>query len=153
MHGVNRSALEWYELIARGLIWAAAIVLLLSVIGAVVVAGSDSAVPSFEEAERQGRGFFALASLGGGITAAGLLAGVGAILRLMVAERLAKLGPADQRDDADPPPLPAISPDERSRRRAERKPRERSAKKPAEAKKPRTAKKPAKRQAEKTDEE
>ncbi len=122
---MNRSALEWYELLARGMIWAAMVVLLLSVIGAVVVAGSDSAVPSFEEAERQGRGFFALAALGGGLTSAGLLAGVGAILRVMVAERLAKLPRTEERDEGGTPPLPPISPGERSRRRAEKKPRER----------------------------
>ena len=135
--------------------WAAGIVLLLSIVGAVVIAGSDSAVPTFEEAERQGRGFFALVSLGGGIAAAGLLAGVGAILRLMVSDRLAELGPAEERDATDAPALPPISPSERNRRRSERKPArerpERKPRQPAAEKKP--AKKPAKRPAEDRDEE
>ena len=43
--------------------------------------------------ERQGRGVAALASLGGGVAAAGVLAGTGAILRLLVSDRLALLGP------------------------------------------------------------
>jgi hypothetical protein len=156
---VSRSTLEWYELIARGMTWAAGIVLLLSIVSAVVIAGSDSAVPTFEEAERQGRGFFALAALGGGIAAAALVAGVGAILRLLVADRLAKLGPAEgDRDDADPPPLPPISTSERSRRRpAERKPaRERTERKPRAAsseRKQQPKKKPAKRPARDRDEE
>ena len=91
---MNRGALEWYELLARSLIWAAGIVLLLAVIGAIVAAGSDNAAPLLEDIEQQGRGFAALASLGGGLTAAGLLAGLGAILRVLVVERLEKLGPA-----------------------------------------------------------
>ena len=152
---MNRSALEWYEFLAKGMIWAAIIVLMLSIIGAVVVAGSDSAVPSFEEAERQGRGFFALAALGGGITSAGVLAGIGAILRLMLAERLAELPPAEGRDEPAPPPLPPISPGERSRRRADKQPRERGKAekkpRPKAAPKPRKAaeKQPPRKRAEK----
>lgn len=90
---MERSALEWYELLAKGLIWAACIVLFLSVIGAVMVVGGSSSVPGLEDAERQGRGFAAIVSLFGGLTSAGLLAGLGAILRLLVAARLARLGP------------------------------------------------------------
>jgi hypothetical protein len=153
---VSRSTLEWYELIARGMTWAAAIVLLLAIVGAVVIAGSDSAVPTFEEAERQGRGFFALVSLGGGIAAAGMLAGLGAILRLLVSERLAKLGPAEERDEADPPPLPPIGANERGgprKRPARERPAKPAQKKPAERKpRKRAAKKPAKRADETPDE-
>ena len=111
MHGVNRSALEWYELIARGLTWAAAIVLLLSVIGAVIIAGSENAIGIAPEAEEQGRGFIALVSLGGGIAAAGLLAGMGALLRMGVAERLERLPaktkePKERKETAPPKPEP-----------------------------------------------
>ena len=49
---------------------------------------------SLEDLEKQGRGVAALAALGGGLTAAGLLAAVGAILRMLVTERLERLGPA-----------------------------------------------------------
>jgi ABC-type Fe3+ transport system permease subunit len=93
---VSRSTLEWYEQMARGLVWAAGVVLVLSVVGAIIIAGSDNALPLFEDVERQGRGVAALASLGIGLTSAGLLAGIGAILRLMVTDRLEKLGPAPE---------------------------------------------------------
>jgi len=96
---MSRSTLEWYESLGRGLGWAAVVVLLLSVIGAIIIAGSDTALPLVAEAERQGRGILALASLGGGLTSAGLLAGVGAIVRMLVSERLAKLGPDPSPDD------------------------------------------------------
>lgn len=117
---MKRSTLEWYEQLARGLIWAAGIVLLLALVGAVMIAGSSGSVPLPEEAEREGRGYFALLSLGGGVGLAGLLAGLGAILRLMVTERLEKLGPAPRRDedeegDAKLPPLKTAR--ERTRRR------------------------------------
>lgn len=91
---MNRAALEWYELLARSLLWIAAIVLLLSVVAAIVIAGSENAAPLLEDLEKQGRGVAALAALGGGLTAAGLLAAAGAILRLLVTERLEQLGPA-----------------------------------------------------------
>lgn len=104
MAGVDRSTLEWYEQMSRGLVWAGGVVLLLAVVAALIIAGSDSAAGIFgEEVERQGRGVFALASLGGGLTSAGLLAGVGAILRMMVSERLEKLGPAPARSAASEP--------------------------------------------------
>lgn len=91
---MSRSTLEWYEQIARGLIWAAGVVLALAVLGAILIAGSDEALPLFEDVERQGRGVAALASLAWGVTAAGILLGLGAILRLMVSDRLERLGPA-----------------------------------------------------------
>lgn len=100
---MSRSTLEWYEQLARGLVWAGFVVFLLSVAGAVLIAGSDTAIPGFEDVERQGRGIFAIASLGGGLAAAGLLAGVGAILRILVVDRLVALGdPAPEEGDAPP---------------------------------------------------
>lgn len=123
---MTRSTLEWYDLLARGLVWAAGIVLLLSLIGAVVIAGSDSALPFAEEAERQGRGVAALAALGGGLTSAGILAGIGAIVRVLAADRLAKLpdAPEDAREDGDPPPPPPGRERAEGRRKARVKPEE-----------------------------
>jgi len=94
---VNRATLEWYELLARSLAWLAGIVLVLAAVAAIVIAGSDSTAPIFGDIEKQGRGVAALAALAGGITAAGLLAAAGAILRVLVAERLERLGPAPER--------------------------------------------------------
>ena len=88
---MERSTLEWFELLARALLWAAGIVLVLSLIGAVAVATSDSSLPFAEDVQRQGRGIFALVSIGGGIAAAGILSGLGAILWMMVADRKAAL--------------------------------------------------------------
>jgi len=91
---MNRATLEWYELLARSLTWVAGIVLLLSAVAAIVIAGSENSAPLLEDLEKQGRGVAALWALGGGLTAAGLLAAAGAILRLLVSERLERLGPA-----------------------------------------------------------
>ena len=91
---MNRATLEWYELLARSLTWIAGIVLLLSAVAAIVIAGSENSATLLEDLEKQGRGVAALWALGGGLTAAGLLAAAGAILRLLVTERLERLGPA-----------------------------------------------------------
>jgi hypothetical protein len=84
---VDARTLEWFEILARGLFWAAAAVLALSVIGAITIASSESSLPVIEDLQRQNRGVIAVAALGGGISAAGTLAGLGAILRLLVADR------------------------------------------------------------------
>ena len=84
---MDERTLEWLEILARALFWGAAAVLALSVVGAIAIASSDNALPLFEEVERQGRGVAAIAALGGGITGAGLLAGLGAIIRLLIAQR------------------------------------------------------------------
>jgi hypothetical protein len=84
---MERSTLDWFELLARALIWAAGAVLVLSIMGAIAVATSDAAIPFAEDVQRQGRGIFAIASIGGGIAAAGVLAGLGAIVSMMVADR------------------------------------------------------------------
>jgi hypothetical protein len=114
---MNRGTLEWYEQLARSLIWIAGIVLLLSMIGAVTIAGSGNAAPLLEDIAQQGRGFAALASLGGGLTAAGLLAGTGAILRVLVLEQLEKLGPEPNSGDGDSDPEQEQLPLSESRRR------------------------------------
>jgi hypothetical protein len=84
---MSEQELARYDLIGRTLIWLAAAVFVLSVIGALVIATSDTTIPFAEDAERQGRGIFALASIGGGIAAGGVLAGLGAIVSLLVANR------------------------------------------------------------------
>ncbi len=66
--------------------WAAVAVLGLSVIVAVAILTSDNAVFLDEGIQRQGRGILAVGAFGGGLAAAGVLAGLGAIVRLKVAE-------------------------------------------------------------------
>jgi hypothetical protein len=85
---VEQRTLEWFELLARALIWAAGVVLVLSIIGAIAIAGSDSSLPFFEDLQRQGRAVGAVGALGGGVAAAGVLSGLGAILRLMLDDRV-----------------------------------------------------------------
>lgn len=106
---MSRTALEWYELLARSLIWVAGIVLVLAAVAAVVIAGSDNSVPLFEELESQSRGVAALTALGGGLGISGLLAAAGAILRLLVTERLERLGEAPTRAGGE---QLALEPDE-----------------------------------------
>ena len=71
-------------MLARGLFVAAVVVLVLSIIGAIQVATSDSDVLFFEDVQRENRGTFAIASLGAGVFGAGVLAGLGAIIMLML---------------------------------------------------------------------
>ncbi len=85
---MERTTLDWFDLLAKALIWAAGVVLLLSLIGAIAIASSDDALPVAENVQRQGRGIAAVAAFGGGLFAAGVLAGFGAILRLMLIDRI-----------------------------------------------------------------
>jgi hypothetical protein len=93
---MNRASLQWYELLGRCLIWVAGIVLLLSAIGAIVIGSSSTTVPILSDIQQQGQGIAAIAALGSGLTASGLLAGVGAILRLLATNGLSDLGPAPE---------------------------------------------------------
>jgi len=122
---MNRASLEWYELLGRCLIWVAGIVLLLSAIGAIVIGSSSTDIPILSDIQQQGQGIAAIAALGGGLTSSGLLAGVGAILRLMSAERLDKLGPAPGESSRDEAPAQAELPLAESRRRERTEPRRR----------------------------
>jgi hypothetical protein len=88
---MESSEVDRYELIGRILLWLSGAVFLLSVIGAVVIAGSDTQLPFAEEVERQGRGVFALASIGIGVTAGGVLAGLGAVVSMMAADHRRRL--------------------------------------------------------------
>jgi len=85
---MERNTLEWYALLARGLVWAAGIVLLLSVIAAVTLVSQTNSLPLADDVQREGRGFVALAAIGAGLAAAGILSGLGGILRLLVQDRL-----------------------------------------------------------------
>lgn len=78
--------LDLYDTLARGLMWGAVAVLGLAVIAAIAIAGSETAIPGLDEIQRQNRGVVAIGVFGTGLTGAGLLAGVGALLRLKVAE-------------------------------------------------------------------
>ena len=102
--------LEWLEILARALFWAAAVVVLLSLVGAAGIIGSDSALPGFEDVQREGRTIAAIAALGGGIAAAGVLSGLGGILTLLVADGTERLereaGAAVPRPTADAAPSP-----------------------------------------------
>lgn len=74
------------DTLGRALLWAAVAVLGLSVIGALAILTSDNAVFVDETIQRQGRGILAVGAFGGGLAAAGVLAGLGALIRLKVAE-------------------------------------------------------------------
>jgi hypothetical protein len=78
---------EWLEVLAKGLFWAAALVLVLSVIGAITVATGEEALVVFERLEEQSRASLAIASVAGGITGAGILAALGGILTILLAPR------------------------------------------------------------------
>ena len=84
---MDARTLDWLDTLGRGLMLAAVAVLGLSVIGAVAILTTDSVVGLFEDVQRQGRAILAVGAFGGGLTASGVLAGLGAIIRLKVAER------------------------------------------------------------------
>ena len=58
--------------------------LILSIIGAVSIATGDQTLLGLEQLEAQGRAAFAIASLAGGIAGAGILAGLGGILTVLL---------------------------------------------------------------------
>ena len=80
------------DTLGRGLLWGAVAVLGLSVIGAIAILTSDNAVFLDDNIQRQGRGILAVGTFGGGLAAAGVLAGLGAIVRLKVAEHRDRRG-------------------------------------------------------------
>lgn len=83
---MDRRTVEWFEFLSRALLWAGVLVLALSVIGALQVATSDSAVPFFEQVQRESRALAAIGILAAGVTAAGVLTGLGAVLRLLLVQ-------------------------------------------------------------------
>jgi len=81
---MDRSTAEWFEFLSRSLLWGGLVVLLLAIVGTIQIATSDSALPFFEQVQRESRGLAAIGTLTVGVTAAGILAGLGAILRLLL---------------------------------------------------------------------
>lgn len=92
---VDERSMDSLELLARALMAGAVAVIILGVLGAVMIAGSESSVPGLDEVQRENRGALAVAAVAGGIVAAGVLAGLGGILRLLVAERRERLTTAE----------------------------------------------------------
>lgn len=80
--GVEDRFRPW-EIMARVLFAAAAGVLALAVIGAIGIASSKARI-GLGEAEDQGRSAFALLTMAGGAAAAAVIAGLGAVLRMLV---------------------------------------------------------------------
>lgn len=74
-------------MLSRFLFWAAGLVLVLAVIAALQIVAAESQLPGLESLEREGRGAAMLGALVGGITASGILAGLGGILRALVLQR------------------------------------------------------------------
>lgn len=89
---MSARTLDWLETLSKVLLAGAGVVLFVSLLAAISVASSESALPGFETVEREGRGFAALATLAAGVAAAGILAGLGGILTLMVADRRERVG-------------------------------------------------------------
>jgi len=87
---MGQDTLQRLDALSTALFVTAALVLGLSVLGALAITASDDAVPGlgFEEAQRQGRAVATVLALAGGIATAGVTAALAGILKLMVAERL-----------------------------------------------------------------
>ena len=83
---MSEQTLELYDTLGRALLWGAIAVLGLALIGAIAIATTESSIPGLDELTRENRGIVAVGALAGGIAAAGGLAGIGALLRLRVAE-------------------------------------------------------------------
>ncbi|MDX6668231.1 MAG: hypothetical protein QOK04_1611 [Solirubrobacteraceae bacterium] len=82
--GAQSTVEDRLRTLANALFWSAGIVLVLSIIGAITVASTQSLGLFAPEVEAQGRGFVAIGALGAGFTGAGMLAGLGGILRALL---------------------------------------------------------------------
>jgi hypothetical protein len=82
---MHESALEWLDILGKVLFGAAAAVLVLSIIGAIAIGSSSSTLPVVGELQQQNRGTLAIGAFIVGFTCSGLLAGMGALVRLNVA--------------------------------------------------------------------
>ncbi len=89
---MERPTLAWFELLSKTLIWAAGIVLTLSLIIAITITTSDNTLPFFEDLQRESRGIAAIGIFTGGLASAGVLSGLGAILRMLVSDRVDRQG-------------------------------------------------------------
>jgi hypothetical protein len=93
---VDDRTIDAFDLLGRVLMAAAIGVLILGILGAILIAGSESSVPGLDEVQRENRGALSVGALAGGIVAAGVLAGLGAILRMLVAERRERMTSGSQ---------------------------------------------------------
>lgn len=84
---MDQRTLAWLDTLGRALLWGAVAVLGLTFIASISIVTSESIGFLQENVERQGRGIVAIAAFAGGLTAAGMMAGLGALVRLNVAER------------------------------------------------------------------
>ena len=84
---MDERTLGLLDTLGRALLWGAVAVVGLAVISAVAIAGSETTIPGLDEIQRENRGVVSVIALGSGITGAGLLAGLGAIVRLLVEGR------------------------------------------------------------------
>jgi hypothetical protein len=87
---VEARTLDLLEALGRALMWTAIAVVILSVVAAISIATSESAIPGIDELQRENRGVISVLALGGGLVGGGMLAGLGAIIRLLVADRRAR---------------------------------------------------------------
>ena len=76
--------------LATALFVGAFAVVLLSAIGAVFILTTSIAIPLFQELQEANRGIAAVLAIGGGLTAASVMAGIAGILRVLLA-----IAPAD----------------------------------------------------------
>lgn len=84
---MDQRTLNWLDLLGRALLWGAVAVLGLAFIASVAIVTSDSIGLFQDNVERQGRGIVAIGAFSSGLAAAGVMAGLGALVRLKVAER------------------------------------------------------------------
>ncbi len=81
---MDDNTLEWLDILGKALMVAAVGVLVLSLIGAVAIGSSSSDIELIGQFQQQNKGTLAVMVLGFGFTSAGVLAGLGAIVRLLV---------------------------------------------------------------------
>jgi hypothetical protein len=86
------------ELLANVLFATAALILVLSPVAALALANSAETLGIFEAFEHQSRDLAALAAFGVGLMGAGLVAGVGGILKALVSQRAAARDPRCDRE-------------------------------------------------------
>ena len=86
---VDERALGLLDTLGRALLWGAVAVIGLGVISAIAIASSESSLPGLDELQRENRGIVSVISLAAGLTGAGVLAGLGGILRLLVGPAVA----------------------------------------------------------------
>lgn len=82
---MDENTLEWLDILGKALFGAAALVLVLSIIGGIAIGSSSNDLPIIGELQQQNRGTLAVGAFIVGFTASGLLAGMGALVRLHVA--------------------------------------------------------------------